>query len=337
MNTANDKKQRNGEILSGNCAPILLLGFNRPGLLEGLVAILAKARPPTIYLAVDGPRPDRPGEAEKCAKCAAVDIPAWPCEIHKLIRAENLGCKRAVEEALDWFFSQEEKGIVLEDDCWPDLSFLRYATELLNRYQDDDRVGIVSGDNFYGFITDPDASYRFSCHVHIWGWATWARVWRCYRTNPEEFFPHVEEVIQRTNLTLRGRTLYRRYWEGFAARRDTWDVPFSLWLQSHDALNAMPRRNLVANKGYGGGDGTHTQGFAYDQALFARAETLAFPISHAAAVERDILADRLHERRSFAWIPRILTIVGLHFGAVGRALCAAARQLEKAFPVIFRL
>ena len=96
------------------CAPILLLGFNRPGLLEGLVAILAKVRPPKIYLAVDGPRPDRPGEAEKCAKSAAtLSNLEWTCEVHKLVRAENLGCKRAVEEALDWFFSQEEEGIVL--------------------------------------------------------------------------------------------------------------------------------------------------------------------------------------------------------------------------------
>ena len=45
------------------CAPILLLGFNRPDLLRGLVGILAKVRPPKLYLAVDGPRPGREGEA----------------------------------------------------------------------------------------------------------------------------------------------------------------------------------------------------------------------------------------------------------------------------------
>lgn len=64
------------------CAPILLLGFNRPDMLEDLVAILAKARPQKNYLAVDGPRPDHPGEAEKCARCAAaLDAPGWTCEV----------------------------------------------------------------------------------------------------------------------------------------------------------------------------------------------------------------------------------------------------------------
>ena len=64
------------------CAPILLVGFNRPDLLRGLVAILTKVRPPKIYLAVDGPRPDRPGEAEKCAAGAAgLDDPGGPCVV----------------------------------------------------------------------------------------------------------------------------------------------------------------------------------------------------------------------------------------------------------------
>lgn len=338
MTTENAISAGDCALSPGNCAPILLLGFNRPDLLEGLVAILAKARPLKIYLAVDGPRPDHPGEAEKCARCAAaLDAPAWPCDVRKLVRRENLGCKRAVEEALDWFFSHEGEGIVLEDDCWPDLSFLRYATELLERYRTDNRVGIISGDNFYHFITDTHASYRFSRHVHIWGWATWARVWRSYRANPEGFFPHVDEVIRRANLTGRGRTLYTRYWEGFIARRDTWDVPFALWLQSCDALNAMPGRNLVANRGYGGGEGTHTQGYAYDQDLFAKAEALPLPLIHPAAVKRDLRADRLHERRSFAWLPRILTVIGLRFGVVGRIMCDVARQLEDAIPVLFRL
>jgi hypothetical protein len=42
-----------------------------------------------------------------------------------LFRDENLGCKRSVSSAIDWFFA--ENRIVLEDDCLPSASFFRSA------------------------------------------------------------------------------------------------------------------------------------------------------------------------------------------------------------------
>lgn len=317
--------------------PILLLGFNRPEMLRAQVTAIAPFRPERIYLAVDGPRPDRSGEAEKCAASAAVlDHPCWPCEVKKLVRFENLGCKRAVEEALDWFFDKEKEGIILEDDCRPGPSFLPYAAELLERYRDDPRVGMVSGDNYYGFISDSDASYRFTSQMYIWGWATWARVWKAYRANQKTLSSNAEDIIRRIHLTHRGRVLYKRYWQAYVQNPDTWDVPLGLWMMGQGFLNAMPRRNLVANIGYESEEGTHTAGYSYDQLFFARAETLGFPLVHPASVLRDVRADRLHELRSFAWLPRILTVVGLRLGSVGRAVCALACRAEKGCPLLFR-
>ena len=45
------------------------------------------------------------------------------------------GCRKAVEGALDWFFEEEEMGIILEDDIVPDVSFFDYATKLLDEYR----------------------------------------------------------------------------------------------------------------------------------------------------------------------------------------------------------
>ena len=319
------------------CAPILLIGFNRPKLLRGLVAILAKVRPPKIYLAVDGPRPDRPGEAEECAACAAVaEAINWPCEVKKLVREKNLGCRLGVSGAIDWFFSQEEEGIILEDDCWPDPSFLRFATELLECYRDDPRIGIISGNNHYGFISDPKASYRFTNFVLIWGWATWRRAWKLNQPDPEAFRVTGSDIIRKANQTHRMRTMYGRFLNDVLETRSTWDVLWMLSLQFYGLLSIIPRRNLVVNQGYGLG-GTHTDGFAYDQYLFKQSEEMPFPLVHPATVARDVEADRLYELRSFAWLPRILTIVGVKLGACGRAIAAAAHPLEWLFPWVFRL
>lgn len=290
-----------------NCAPILLLGFSRPELLRGLVAILAKERPPRLYLAVDGPRPDRPGEAEKCAACAAVlDHLDWPCEVKKLVRAENLGCRLGVSGAIDWFFSQEEEGIILEDDCWPDPSFLRFATELLERYRDDERIGMISGNNHYGFMSDPKASYRFTNFVLIWGWATWRRAWKLNQPDPEAFRATGPDIIRKANQTHRMRTMYGRFLRDDLKTRSSWAVPWMLSIQSHGLLSILPRVNLVSNQGHRQG-GTHTEGFTYDQYLFAHADEMSFPLLHVDNVVRDKASDRLYELRAFSLVPRALT------------------------------
>ena len=319
------------------CAPILLIGFNRPKLLRGLVAILAKVRPPKIYLAVDGPRPDRPGEAEECAACAAVaDAIDWPCEVKKLVREKNLGCRLGVSGAIDWFFLQEEEGIILEDDCWPDPSFLRFATELLERYRDDARVGMISAQNPYGFISDTTASYRFSNQVLIWGWATWRRAWKLNQPEPEAFRATGPDIIRTANLTRRMRIMYGRFLNSVLEERSTWDVPWMLSLQSHGLLSIIARHNLVANRGHGL-EGTHTAGYTYDHRLFEESAEMSFPLVHPATVVRDVEADRLYELRSFAWLPRILTVIGAKLGSFGRAVADFAHPVERVFPKLFRL
>ncbi len=45
--------------------PVLLIAFNRPDLLAGVIEQVRLVRPPRVYLAVDGPRPDRPQEREQ--------------------------------------------------------------------------------------------------------------------------------------------------------------------------------------------------------------------------------------------------------------------------------
>ena len=134
-------------------------------------------------MAVDGPRPHVPGEAERVAQTQDTRrLVDWDCEVQTLFRDQNLGCGRGVSSAISWFFEHEESGIILEDDIRPDDSFFPFVTELLDRYADDPRVWAVSGCNF----VPPEhqtgtSSYRFSTVPHIWGWATWRRSWEKYR------------------------------------------------------------------------------------------------------------------------------------------------------------
>ena len=110
------------------CAPILLLGFNRPDLIRQQIANIAPYKPSKVFFAVDGWR----NEEEKVlceATRAAVELINWPCELKTYFRDENRGCRNAPPEAITWFFNAVESGIVLEDDCHPAPGFIDFATE----------------------------------------------------------------------------------------------------------------------------------------------------------------------------------------------------------------
>jgi hypothetical protein len=72
----------------------------------------------------------------------------WDCEIKTLFRDHNLGCKHGCISAIDWFFENEEMGIILEDDILPDHSFFKYCEDLLIKHYDDNTVIHINGANF---------------------------------------------------------------------------------------------------------------------------------------------------------------------------------------------
>src|SRR5688500_9438765 len=109
--------------------PVLLLIFNRPDLTSRVVERLRQVSPRRLFIAADGPRPDRDGDMELCEAARALvdDAIDWPCEVYRLYRRANLGCKAAVTEAIDWFFETVDEGIILEDDCLPDITFFPFC------------------------------------------------------------------------------------------------------------------------------------------------------------------------------------------------------------------
>lgn len=112
--------------------PILFLIFNRPDTTQRVFNEIRRAKPAKLFLAADGPQPDRYGENEKCKKARRIIDKGvdWDCEVHKLYRNENLGCKIAVSSAINWFFENVEEGIILEYDYLPHLSFFRFCEKM---------------------------------------------------------------------------------------------------------------------------------------------------------------------------------------------------------------
>lgn len=281
--------------------PILFLVFNRPDTTERVFQAIRAARPPRLYVAADGPRPDKPDEAERCEAvrriATAVD---WPCELVTLLRPDNLGCKLAVSSAITWFFESEVEGIVLEDDCLPDASFFPYVDELLERYRDDTRVMCVSGDNFISPHWAPAASFYFTRFPHIWGWATWRRAWQHYDVNMKDWHAIDKGAfLKRQFPTLaRARPHWQRIFDDVSTGRiDTWDYQWTYACWKHDALSCMPRINLISNIGFGPG-ATHTIS-AESKLSNLAASAISLPLQYPQSVQVEEYADRWTSKHVF--------------------------------------
>ena len=277
--------------------PILVMAFNRPDLLRALLQRLREVKPQHLFVAVDGARIDRPGEAQKVQECrdlvATID---WPCEIHTLFQPENLGCGLGVSTAITWFFSQVERGIILEDDIIPDPSFFGFCSELLDRYEQDSRVFAVTGCNFVprDAQTHPKDAYRFSRVAHIWGWATWRRSWDSYSLDiagwQRQLGPRT--LWKSSGGSLAGTLFWAMTFELMARKQvDTWDAQLVYAAMRQGQLIATCNTNLVENIGFGE-DATHTERVVEIEPV----GTVALP-TRVIAVEPDEKADawtRLH-------------------------------------------
>ena len=320
-----------------NVAPILLIGFNRPDFMAAQIDAVRPASPQKVYIAVDGPRDGRPEEAEKCrAVRDCVKLIDWQCEVKTLFRERNLGCKYGVSGAITWLFENEEMGIVLEDDCRPTVDFLRFATEMLERYKDDGQIGAVCGFNHFNLQSDKSVSYHFSRHMDIWGWASWRRVWKHYDVEMSSFKDRLVEIIDNFNATA----YYKRVLHLFATDIDkglsTWDIQFSLLSLSMGWLNIVPKQRLVSNAGLADNRATHTGGYIYWGKDWSKAGSLEFPLSHPNEIKCDDAADRLRERMEGAIFPRGLTWLGAKFPLLCKLMTFIGRVAEKVAPFLFR-
>jgi len=277
--------------------PILFLIFNRPSTTAQIFSAIAKAKPRNLFIAADGPRPDRDGEVKKCRETRdIIKRIDWECDVKTLFRDENLGCKVAVSSAITWFFEHVEAGIILEDDCLPADSFFFFCAELLERYATDRRVMMISGDNFQDGIQRGDASYYFSRIPHIWGWATWRRAWQLYDVKMSSFPEFLAEgSIKRisNNVDVQNFRL-SSFIATYEGRIDTWDYQWVYAIFSCGGLSICPQVNMVTNIGFGE-DSTNTANAAHRCASMTRydiGKALIHPSFPAGELRVDHEADR---------------------------------------------
>lgn len=269
--------------------PILLITFNRTDHVRRLLEEVRKIQPKYIYIAQDGPRVDRPDDAPKIQAVRDVinEMVDWPCNLHTHYSQKNLGCGRGPYEAISWFFSHVEGGIILEDDIVPHPLFFPYMAELLERYKEDERVGMVTGHNLtrdYSFYN----SYYFTFIPDgTLGWGTWRRVWKDFDFNIPYNEQQLKSALSRIHIPhnyVRRECANNKKWLS-GSRHDCWDYQFDFYIMVNGFLNARANSCLTSHEG-DDKDATHT-GYENPGYKMDVDESRFIPIRHPKKVKID--------------------------------------------------
>lgn len=279
--------------------PVILLIFQRPEQTAQVFEMVRQVKPPKLLVVADGPRSDKPGEAEKCAAARAiVDRVDWDCEVFTNFSEVNLGCKNRVSSGLTWAFEIVEEAIILEDDCVPELSFFRFCEELLEKYRDVPRVMSITGENTHGYQSS-DSSYYFSQYSFYWGWATWRRAWQQF-DGTVQLWKGLRETNWLSNLLQNPEAaeywsdIFEQTYNGF----NSWGYGWTFACLVNQGLCAVANNNLISNIGFGADAAHHT--WSTDEIGDLPVEPLQFPMQAPARVAVDRQGDLEIDRVRFS-------------------------------------
>jgi hypothetical protein len=234
--------------------PVLLVFFNRGDTVLQLINSLRDVKPQAIYLASDGSRNAKEKEVVDTIRNEVLAAIDWQCQVHCRFSEKNHGCKQGVHQAVQWFFSNEEIGVVLEDDCIPSPYFFDFCNVMLNKYENDLNVATVSGRNELSSFGDD--SHFFSSKFFCWGWASWAN--RIVGIDVEHgYHKKAIKCIQNKSLSYAEKNHVKGIHNLMLTKQvNSWAYSYDLYFRSKNMLHILPKQNLIKNIGVGA-EGTH--------------------------------------------------------------------------------
>ena len=277
---------------------VLCVFFIRPDTFEKVFAEVRKARPSKLFLYQDGPREGR-GDEEKIAQCRKIAEEGidWECEVYRNYQEKNVGCDPSMYNAITWMFSHVDKGMILEDDIVASQSFFPFCKELLDKYENDNRVFTIAGMNHLDVYGPEDADYFFSRRSAIWGWATWKRCIDMFDTDYSfmenkyvlgQMKYQIEALDEKIGTCQWHKDSGKKYFETII-----WNTK-----STQNMLDIVPTKNLTANIGVGAG-GTHGAGSmdvvpnGLKQVYYKKTYEYEFPLRHP----RHMVADVYYNKR----------------------------------------
>lgn len=289
-----------------NDVAVLILFFNRPEPLKAVFEQVKAARPSRLFFYQDGPRneKDMPGILA-CRK--VVEYIDWECDVRQWYQEKNFGCDPSEYLSQKWAFSMADKCIILEDDDIPSQSFFPFCKELLDKYEHDTRISMITGTNYDEITPDMPYDYFFATTFSISGWASWKRV-------IDQWDEHYSFLDDEFNLKqLQEYIKDRKFQDEFidfcryhrSCGKAYYETIFHAAIFFNSGLSIVPAKNMINNMGategsthFGGSNDLLPRG--YRRIFTMQRHEIAFPLRHP----RYVIENVAYKQRMFkimAW------------------------------------
>jgi hypothetical protein len=202
-----------------------------------------------LYIFSDGPKNDNDNKDVKEVRSLIANVDWCETEIH--ISPENKGLASSIIDGVNYILNDNQRIVVLEDDCVPSKGFISFMAKCLNRYEDYSRIMSISGysppiriPENYKF--DIYFSYRFCSS----SWGTWKRAWKFFK---KEY--NLKQKINKSKnfkrrVFLAGRDLIPMLEKQSKYEGDSWAVFWALNIIENNGLCINPTKPRIKNIGF---------------------------------------------------------------------------------------
>ncbi len=284
----------NGKYPFKNDVAVLCIFWTRPDCFGKSFASVTLARPKTLLLWQDGPKTkEQYKDWVECQNIATkID---WDCDVYRFYHKRNIGIWPGAHHSHKWAFSKVDKCIILEDDVVPSQSFYPFCKDLLDRYEDDQRIGRITGKMQVEGYKCP-YSYFFADGGSVWGWATWKRVAKTWEEDYEFLNDEYVMAMYKARYNSKPDKEYINVCiKHSEEKRAHWETVSAYAKRLNNQLDIVPSTNLVENVGTGGKNSIHFSHIdlrdmpkSIRNAYFSKAEDIDFPLKHPKYVFPDV-------------------------------------------------
>lgn len=238
-------------------SPILLFVYNRPEHTRLTLEALRKnhlSDSSSLYIFSDGYRNETDREEVIKVRELIHSVEGFAA-IHIEEKSENVGLARNIIEGVTGVVNEHEKVIVLEDDLITSPYFLTFMNNVLDRYEQEEKIAHVQGFCFplQGL---PDAF--LIKWTGSWGWATWKRAWDLFNPDGEALLTEIMKKKLNREFDFNGNypftRMLRRQVNG---ENDSWAIRWNASLFLNNRLSVNAGKSLVQNIGFDG-SGRHS-------------------------------------------------------------------------------
>ena len=247
-----------------SATPILVLGFNRPELIDSRIRELNEMRAPIVRVSIDGGTNSKQDEI-KAVITGAIQSFNGKSMPDILYRERNLGLSQHITLAITEVLQQYERVIVVEDDIVLSPNFYSNMLHAFATQENNHKIGLIGG---FSSLHPPKTfairnAWRSTPYVSIWGWGVTREIWSEYQLDLKGIA--IEESLRNSESWKSLSDWQRKVWLGRFSKISngplhTWDIQLQYLSFKLDLSNLLPLFRFVQNEGFNDERSAHTQG-----------------------------------------------------------------------------